>query len=175
MALLLSAASLPAATLGALASRRLDGGVLMLLFATVMAASALAMLFRKGDGASGRPLVVWKMLPVGFGVGLVTGVVGAGGGFLIVPALVVFGGLAMQEAVGTSLVAITLNCAAGLVGKLGSAPVDWTLTLAFAAVAVGGSFLGFLVGRRVSPAGLRRVFAWFVLAIAAVILWQHLA
>jgi hypothetical protein len=142
--------------------------VVTLLFAGVMVASALGMLFRREREGSGQRTPL-GMIAVGLLVGTITGVVGAGGGFLIVPGLVLFAGVPMQDAVGTSLVAIAINCAVGLAGKWGSAPVDWRLTLAFTACAVGGSFVGLWLSKRVKAARLRQAFAILVLAIAAVL------
>ncbi len=171
VALSFAATGIPGAVLGGWLSRPLAPRTIQLAFAGVMVASALGMLFRR-DRASGEASAEARgfspgALGVGFFVGLLTGVVGAGGGFLIVPALVLLAGVPMGDAVGTSLVVIAFNCAAGLLGKWGSAPVDWPLTLGFTACAVGGSFLGLGLTGRVSATGLRRAFALLVLGISA--------
>lgn len=171
-ALLFASAGIPGAYLGALLSRPLPARTVQLVFSAVMVLSALAMLFRRERAARGTRSTA-GVLAVGFAVGMITGVVGAGGGFLIVPALVMFASVPMHDAVGTSLVTITLNCAAGLAGKWGAAPVDWPLTLAFTACAVAGSFAGLALSRRVSAAGLRRAFALLVLAIAVAMAWRR--
>jgi hypothetical protein len=102
-------------------------------------------------------------------VGLLTGFLGAGGGFLIVPALTLFGGLAMPVAVGTSLLVIAMNSAAGLVGHLSATPIPWGLAVMVTAAAVVGSLAGGRLATRVRPEALRRGFGWFVLAMAAYI------
>jgi uncharacterized membrane protein YfcA len=103
-------------------------------------------------------------------VGLVTGVVGAGGGFLIVPALVLLGGVPMANAVATSLLVISLNCGAGLVTHLPATTLDWPLTIGVAATTVAGSLAGASLCGRVPAAWLRTAFGWLVLALGAVIL-----
>ncbi|AKT38915.1 sulfite exporter TauE/SafE family protein [Chondromyces crocatus] len=103
----------------------------------------------------------------GFGVGVLTGLVGAGGGFLVVPALVLFSGLAIPDAVGTSLLVITLNATAGLAGAaLRDVTVPWSLAGGMAGASMLGSLLGARLGREISPGPLRQGFGVFVIAIA---------
>jgi uncharacterized membrane protein YfcA len=118
-----------------------------------------------------------KILAEGLLVGLVTGLVGAGGGFLVVPALALLGGLPMPVAVGTSLVVIAMKSFAGLGGYLSSVHIDWTVALAVTAAAVVGALIGARVTAKVNPEALRKAFGWFVLAMSSVILAQeiHLA
>jgi hypothetical protein len=167
VALLFALAGAPGAIAGAWLSRQLSPRQTTLIFAGVMVVSALGMLFRRERDVP-RERSVIGMAAVGLLVGVITGVVGAGGGFLIVPGLVLFAGVPMTHAVGTSLITITLNCAVGLVGKWGSAPVDWRFTFAFTGVCVAGSLVGSALSKRVKAATLRRAFAILVLAIAAV-------
>lgn len=110
-----------------------------------------------------------RLLAQGFGVGLVTGLVGAGGGFLIVPALALWAGLSMPAAVGTSLLIIVMNTLAGFTGYIAHVAVDYPLVAAISAAAIAGSFAGSLLARRVDPASLRRAFSGFVFVMAAVI------
>jgi uncharacterized protein len=168
-----AAASVPASFLGARLSRDLEGRYLMLLFAAMMVASALGVLLRRGEPAVGSP-APRRLVAVAAVVGLATGAVGSGGGFLVVPALVVFAAMPMRDAIGASLVVVTLNTLAALVGKLGGPPIDWELTLAFTAMAVAGSVLGFALARRTSVARLRSAFAIVVLAAAIWILLHSL-
>jgi uncharacterized membrane protein YfcA len=99
-----------------------------------------------------------------------TGLIGAGGGFLIVPALALWAGLPMQRAVGTSLAIIVLNCAAGFAGYASHVEVPWRIVGLVTLAAIAGSFAGSAFARRVNPASLRRAFSAFVLAMAALIL-----
>jgi uncharacterized protein len=170
------AAGMVGAFVGGRAAAWLSGTVLMLLFAGMMAATGIAMLRgRRGAAPAGRRrLPLGKVLGEGVLVGVVTGLVGAGGGFLVVPALVLWGGLSMEVAVGTSLVVIALKSFAGLAGHLGHVDVDWPVTLAVTAAAVLGSFAGGALAGRIPPRVLQRAFGVFVLAMAAFVLSRQL-
>lgn len=114
------------------------------------------------------------MLAEGLAVGAVTGLVGAGGGFLVVPALVLLGGLPMEVAVGTSLVVIAMKSFAGFAGYLKDTHVDWTVAGLVTTAAVLGSFVGGALAGKVHPDRLRKGFAWFVVSMAFFILGQEL-
>jgi uncharacterized membrane protein YfcA len=158
-------------------ARFVPSGVLLTLFGALMFTTAIAMLRGRRDPGAGRaagdvPLA--SAIAKGLAIGAVSGLVGAGGGFLVVPALVLFGGLAMEVAVGTSLLVIAMQSFAGLAGHLGSVTIPWTLTLATAGIAVVGSVVGGQLVHRVSPSVLRRAFAWLVVAMAFFVLAQEL-
>ena len=106
----------------------------------------------------------------GIGVGVLTGLVGVGGGFLIVPALVLLSGIPMKQAVGTSLVIVAAKSYAGFVGYMGGVPIDYVLMSAFTAVTVLGSFVGTHLAGRISQAALKKAFAWFLVCVATYIL-----
>jgi uncharacterized membrane protein YfcA len=114
------------------------------------------------------------LLP-GLAVGLLTGLVGVGGGFLIVPTLVLLARVPMKQAVGTSLLVIALNAAAGFAGYLGQVEVRWDTLLAFTAVATLGIFIGSALVRVVSPGALRRGSAVFLVVMGIFILCQNRA
>jgi len=119
------------------------------------------------DGAGARDaLPTGKVLLEGLVVGVVTGLVGAGGGFLVVPALVLLGGLSMDVAVGTSLVVIAMKSFAGFAGYLESTPIDWRLASMVTGAAVIGSVIGGSLVGRLAPDRLRRGFALFIVAMA---------
>lgn len=165
---------------GGVMARFIPGTVLLVGFAVMMVATAAAMLRgRKNLQArdTGHQLPVPKVVAEGLVVGLVTGLVGAGGGFLVVPALALLGGLPMPVAVGTSLIVIALKSFAGLAGYLSSVQIDWALALAVTAAAVIGALAGARLTGKVNPDTLRKAFGWFVLAMSSVILAQeiHLA
>ncbi len=168
-ALLFGTAGMLGAFLGARAGAFVDGQLLLLLFAAMMVLTAVAMWRgrRLPVRAAGR--APGRLLAQGFTVGLFTGLVGAGGGFLIVPALALWAGLAMPVAVGTSLVIIVLNALAGFTGALAHVRIEPALVAGVAAAAVAGTFAGSRLAKRIDPASLRRAFAGFVLAMAAVI------
>ncbi|HYO00532.1 MAG TPA: sulfite exporter TauE/SafE family protein [Mycobacterium sp.] len=178
--LIFGGAGMAGAYLGGVLARFIPGTFLLIGFALMMIATAIAMLRgRKNVAASdaGHRMPVPKILAEGLVVGLVTGLVGAGGGFLVVPALALLGGLPMPIAVGTSLVVIAMKSFAGLGGYLSSVHIDWTVALAVTAAAVGGALIGARLTAKVDPEALRKAFGWFVLVMSSVILAQeiHLA
>ncbi len=165
--LLLGGTGIAAAYLGAGLTPMVSSTTLMLLFAGLMAVVGIATLRSASYECGGERCNPVRCLSVGAGVGALTGFLGVGGGFLIVPALVFFAGIDFRKAVGASLGIIAVNSAAGAAGQLRSAVVDWPLTLGFLAVALAGMAAGTRLGERVSRESLRRVFGWFVLLIAA--------
>ncbi|MBX3125779.1 MAG: sulfite exporter TauE/SafE family protein [Polyangiaceae bacterium] len=175
-ALIFGAAGMVGAFVTGRIAHLIPAGVLLVAFGLMMLATAVAMLRgRSGVGpVAPRELPIAKVLGEGLVVGAVTGLVGAGGGFLVVPALVILGGLPMEVAVGTSLVVIALKSFAGFVGFLGHTPIDWTLAAWVSGAAVLGSIGGGALADRVSPARLRGLFGWFVVAMALFILGQEL-
>ena len=165
---LFAASGIVSAFLGSKLTRLVSSPVLMLLFAGLMLVVATVMLARRSPGADSpaHAANLPRAALAGLGVGFLTGFLGVGGGFLIVPALVVFGGLGMKAAIGTSLFVIAVNCAAGLVGHLTAGDFDVRLTVMVTALAVGGALVGTSLSHRFHPSGLRRIFAWFVVAVA---------
>jgi uncharacterized membrane protein YfcA len=149
--------------------------VLLIAFALMMLVTAIAMMRGRKD-ASGGPAVAPKHLPVfkvvaeGLLVGAATGLVGAGGGFLVVPALVLLGGLPMTTAVGTSLVVISMKSIAGFFGYLGHVNIDWTVAVLVTVMAVVGSLAGSRLAGRIPQDRLRKGFAWFVVAMGVFML-----
>lgn len=108
----------------------------------------------------------------GIGVGVLTGLVGVGGGFLIVPALVLLSGIPMKTAVGTSLVIVAAKSYAGFAGYMGGVPIDWAVMGSFTVVTVIGSFIGAHFSTRISQNALKKAFAWFLVAVATYILFK---
>ena len=174
--LVFGAAGMAGAYAGGLLARFIPGTVLLIGFAVIMIATAVAMLRGRRDvGAVDAPrsLPSFKIVLEGLVVGLVTGLVGAGGGFLVVPALALLGGLPMPVAVGTSLVVIAMKSFAGLAGYLSSVHIDWPLAIAVTAAALVGGLIGARLTAMVNPDALRKAFGWFVLAMSSVILSQE--
>jgi uncharacterized membrane protein YfcA len=176
-----------AGMLGAYGGGRLaafiPGGVLLLLFATIMCATALAMLRNRRPeqavtekNASPCPAHVPVMAIVfdGLLVGGLTGLVGAGGGFLVVPALNLLGGIRMHAAVGTSLLVIALNSFAGLAGYISHVEIDYHLAALLAGFAMVGSLIGGRFSSRIRADILRRLFGIFVMGIAFYLLSKEL-
>lgn len=169
------AAAMAGAYTGGRLAKFVPGSVLLIAFAVIMIAAAVAMLRGRkdlGDESTG-PLPVGKIVLQGAGVGMISGLVGAGGGFLLVPALALLGGLPMPAAVGTSLVVISMQSFAGFAGHLAGESIDWKLAGMVTGAAVLGSVIGGLLISRVEPATLRKAFGWFVLAMAAVVLAEE--
>ena len=140
----------------------------MLIFAALMAVIAGRMLSRGGETAI-EPLPDCRPVRCGLAglvVGVLTGFIGVGGGFLLVPAMILFARLPMATAVGTSLAVIAANSFAGWLGHLGREPFAWGLTGAFLLAALAGMAAGARLGGRMQPATLRLAFGWFVLAVA---------
>lgn len=175
--LIFGAAGMAGAYGGGLLARFIPGTVLLIGFAVMMVATAVAMLRgRKNVETAGgaHRLPVPKIIAEGLVVGLVTGLVGAGGGFLVVPALALLGGLPMPIAVGTSLIVIAMKSFAGLGGYLSSVQIDWSVALAVTGAAVVGALVGARLTAMVNPDSLRKAFGWFVLAMSSVILGQEI-
>jgi len=157
---------------GARLSAYLPPALLLGAFALLMVVVAALMLRPRRPSAAGHPAGRAGMLRVGLigtAVGVTTGLLGAGGGFLIVPALLLVG-LDMSVAVGTSLLVIAANCAAGLAGHLGHVDIDWALTLGVTALAVAGSVAGARLVRHLDPDRLRRAFGAVVAVIGTAVL-----
>ncbi len=171
--LVFGAAGMAGAYGGGLLGPHLPEALLLTAFALMMAATAIAMI--RGRGAPRRPPErpdppITHVVAEGVIVGVVTGLVGAGGGFLVVPALVLLGGLPMSVAVGTSLIVIAMKSFAGLAGYLQSTPVDWSIALSVTTAAVVGGLVGGRLARRIQADRLRRAFGWFVLVMGAFVL-----
>lgn len=159
------------------------------VFAVVMYAAAYRMLKPQRTGLQSAGADVVRGIPplelassnllqiaaLGVGVGALTGFVGVGGGFLIVPALVLLSRIPMKRAVGTSLVIVSFNCVTGFIGYMGAVPINYTLLLTFTAVAIAGSFAGAMLSNRVSGDTLKHGFAIFLFIVATYILLKNFA
>ncbi len=145
--------------------------VTMVLFAVLMLLASFSMIKgRKEVEEKEKPINVLPMLLYGVGIGLVTGFLGAGGGFLLIPALVFFVGLDMKRAVGTSLAIIAMNSLIGFIGDIGIVKVDWQLLLIVSGISLVGLFLGISLSKKVSGPKLKKGFGWFVLIMGVYII-----
>lgn len=170
-ALVFGAAGMVGAFAGGRVARHIPGEWLLLAFSVVMVVTAAAMLRgRRDPGAAGKLPSHGRLLALGGAVGFFSGLVGAGGGFLIVPALALFGGMEMCCAVGTSLAVIAMNSLAGFAGHLEHAHVDWSLALLVTGSAIAGSVVGARLAGRIPERVLRQVFGWLVLAMGVYML-----
>ena len=176
--------SMIGAYLGAVASKPVPGHILLSVFAMIMLLAAYMML----NGPDLRlphpraPRAAWKILCDGFLVGCLIGFVGVGGGFMIVPALVMLGGLPMRRAVGTALCIVTLSSTVSFLkhwdelhGSLQA--VDWSTIRLFLPLGIAGSLVGNFLGEFADHRRLRQGFGWFVMVMGVVILvlqlWPH--
>lgn len=149
--------------------------VIMVLFAGFAGAAGIAML-RPGAPHRAAPVPTLVIPLVGGATGALTALAGAGGGFLVLPALVVLVGISVEQAVGASLAVVAGQATAGTLGALGAMPAfDVRLTFALTTAMLLGLAWGMAAGERVAPASLRRGFGWLVLAVAAAIVARELA
>jgi uncharacterized protein len=152
-------------------------GILMLLFAGLMFVVAFSMIWRKSnvDESIVHQSNKVKAILAGFGVGVLTGFLGVGGGFLVVPALVFFGGLTMKKAIGTSLLVIALNCLAGFLGHLNQESFDLKTTALVSILALSGAIGGTILSHKFSAANLQKSFAFLVLAVALFLTYKNIS
>ncbi len=152
---------------------------IMVLFGVLMLIASISMMKRgkhctrsmeKGFSFKKLPLIIIEGLVVGF----ITGLVGAGGGFLIIPTLVLISGLSMKVAVGTSLLIIAAKSLIGFIGDVMNYDMDWNLLVVVSLLAVVGIFIGNMLSRRVNGVQLKRGFGWFVLVMGIYIIFKEL-
>ncbi|WP_030753241.1 sulfite exporter TauE/SafE family protein [Streptomyces griseus] len=178
--LLFGAFSMAGAYGGGRLAEYIPGTILLVAFALMMLATAFAMLRKPRDGAKRAARPAHRDLPLkhiaveGLVVGAVTGLVGSGGGFLVVPALAILGGLPMGIAVGTSLLVIAMKSFAGLAGHLSGVSIDWGVALTVTVAAVVGSLIGARLAGRIPQEALRKTFGWFVVVMGVFVLAQQL-
>lgn len=154
--------------------------LLLILFAMLMIFSAIAMIrssrvIKKDDYSEMQKYRYGLIILQGILVGIVTGLLGAGGGFLIIPALVLLARLPMKKAVGTSLFLITLNCIIGFASKYATIEqVNWTFLLIFSGLTVAGILTGILFTKKISGEKLKKGFGYFMLVMGTFILTKEL-
>jgi uncharacterized protein len=175
VALMFGGAGMGVAYLAAGLSHLFTPAALLVMFALLMVSISIIMLLQhkkveRGTHQAGWPVIIGA----GASVGLLTGILGVGGGFLIVPALVMLVGLPMYQAVGTSLVIIAANSLAGFIGHLEASLFDTTLTVIFVATGLAGTYAGSRLAQRVPAQRLKQVFAVFVLVLALYLLADNL-
>ena len=148
---------------------------LMLFFAVIMIFGALSVLKKKSQDNNNeekRNLILIGIQT--FTIGIIIGLVGAGGGFLIIPSLILFAKLPMRKAVGTSLFIIAMNSLVGFIGDVQNLVIDWVFLLTFSAISVVGIFLGMYLTKYTNESQLKKIFAYFVLVMAAIILLKEM-
>lgn len=180
--LIFGSAGVVGALLAGQVGQRLPGNLVLVLLGIMMVLTAIAMIRGRKEmhAKHHEGLPLFRILLDGFVVGIATGLVGAGGGFLVVPALVLLGGIPMQAAVGTSLMVVMMKAIATFIsyrikffGEDGFATVnpetefDWGVTLIVVAFAIVGVFLGVKFATKIHPDSLRKWFGWFVLIVGS--------
>jgi uncharacterized membrane protein YfcA len=146
---------------------------LMVFFAIVMLVAAISMIRNKRQETltTRKKINIGLVITEGLVVGIITGLVGAGGGFLIVPALVLLVGLSMREAIATSLVIIALKSLIGFVGDIESGQlIDWSFLLLFTSFAIGGMLIGLFLATKINANHLKKAFGYFILVMAVFVL-----
>lgn len=149
--------------------------LLLLLFAVLMVAASYSMIrkekIKDEEEIRQRPKFNYPVILIeGALVGIVTGLVGAGGGFLIIPALVVLSKLPMKEAVGTSLVIIAAKSLIGFFGEGGDTVIDWVFLVKVSSFAIAGIFVGMAISKKINGPKLKPAFGWFVLVMGVYII-----
>lgn len=167
---LFSVSGIVGAFFGSGLTQLVSSNVLMLLFAGLMIAVAVAMLRGRRESEQKRQCRAVRCLIIGASIGVLTGFLGVGGGFLIVPALLLFAGIESNKAVGASLAIIAFNSASGLVGHLQHGALDWRLTISFLAAALVGMVVGMALSAKIPEKKLAKLFACLVLVVAIVMI-----
>lgn len=153
------------------------GTFLMLFFAVIMFFAAMSMLKKKKIEVTEiveKEASMINLIIQTFIIGIIIGLVGAGGGFLIIPSLVLFAKLPMKKAIGTSLFIIAMNSLIGFIGDIQNIDIDWVFLLSFTTLSIVGIFIGIYLNKFINEAQLKKGFAYFVLVMAFVILYKEL-
>lgn len=149
----------------------------MVLFAVLMLVASINMIKSRKTPLPEKEcsdcVRFFRLLGYGIAIGLVTGLLGAGGGFLLIPALVFLIKMPMKKAVGTSLLIIALNSLIGFMGDLGYFKIDWILLLRVSLIAIAGIFLGGLLSKKIAGEKLKKGFGWFVLVMGIYIILKE--
>lgn len=150
--------------------------MIMILFSALMLASSVSMIlgYQRAAGSEKGRYVLAQLALLGIAIGLVTGLLGAGGGFLIIPTLVILAKMPIKRAIGTSLLIIAINSLVGFAGDIGQVHIDWKFLLVFLSITVAGVLVGSLLGRRIPGDRLRGGFGWFLLTMGIYILSREL-
>jgi uncharacterized membrane protein YfcA len=149
---------------------------LMVFFAVIMVLAAISMLKKKKEVVeTAGNIAISTLLFQTFTIGIIIGLVGAGGGFLIIPSLVLFAKLPMKKAVGTSLFIIAMNSLIGFLGDVQTITIDWKFLSSFTGLSIIGIFIGIYLNKYVNESQLKKGFAYFVIVMATFILVKELA
>ena len=151
---------------------------IMLFFAIIMLLASITMIRNKRKEIEEDNVITYNyplIIIEGLVVGAITGIVGAGGGFLIIPALVLLAKLPMKKAVATSLFIIAIKSLIGFLGDVQNLDIDWKFLLSFTAISVVGIFIGIWLNKFIDGKKLKKAFGWFVLIMGIYIIYKELA
>lgn len=155
-----------------------SGFLTMLLFALLMLLASISMIREDSSAVtekeSGQNTPFLKLLGYGVLIGLITGLLGAGGGFLLIPALVLLVRMPMKKAVGTSLLIIALNSLIGFTGDLGHFAINWSFLVIITFIAIAGIIIGGLLSKKIPSGKLKKAFGWFVLFMGVYIIIREI-
>ena len=148
---------------------------LMLFFGVIMIFGALSVLKKKSQNTNIKEKRNFVLIGIQtFTIGIIIGLIGAGGGFLIIPSLILFTKLPMKKAVGTSLFIIAINSLVGFIGDVNNLEINWLFLLTFSAISVVGIYIGMYLTKYTNEIQLKKIFAYFVLLMAAFILLKEM-
>lgn len=155
------------------------GLFMLLLFSILMLLAAYKMIIpskkqNDNDSVQTKATSFWRIPLQGVIVGLLTGLIGAGGGFLIIPILIMIGKIPMKEAVGTSLFIITINSLIGFFSGISQFNIDWTFLFTASLIAIIGVYLGIFLSKKINGKKLKSIFGWFILAMGIYIIFKEL-
>ncbi|CAN5429421.1 hypothetical protein BH20BAC1_BH20BAC1_26420 [soil metagenome] len=152
--------------------------ITMILFAVLMLVASIGMIRdyegKRYDGNLQRKINFPALTMYGVAIGIAKGLLGAGGGFLLIPALVLIVGLPMKKAIGTSLLIIALNSLIGFTGDIGHFVIDWIFLLKITAIAIAGIFIGGAIEKKIKGDHLKKGLGWFVLVMGFYIIFHEL-
>jgi uncharacterized membrane protein YfcA len=165
-----------AESLFSIASYRVSKNFLiMVVFSVLMMIAAISMIRKKTIAIQGSKTNYTQLAIIGFFIGIITGFLGAGGGFLIIPALLFFARLPMKQAVGTSLLIIFINSSIGFAGDLYiGTPIDYSFLLIISSIAFVGMLIGTQISKRIDGSKLKPVFGWFMLIVGFYIVTKEI-
>jgi uncharacterized membrane protein YfcA len=147
----------------------------MIFFAIIMIFASISMIKKgKNQDVSTNKQLYYKTFIQGLIIGTITGIIGAGGGFLYVPALVIWANIPMKKAVGTSLIIVTINSLIGFMGDVQTLDIEWVFLLTFTAISIIGIVIGVFLSKFISGEKLKKSFGFFVLIMAAYIIYKEL-
>ncbi len=148
---------------------------IMIFFAIIMLIASYSMIKNKKENLEiSKSQPYYKTFIQGLVIGTITGIIGAGGGFLYVPALVLWANIPMKKAVGTSLIIVTINSLIGFVGDVQTLDIEWTFLLIFTGISILGIILGVFLSKFISGQKLKKSFGYFILVMATYIIYKEL-